>query len=87
MEKVQILAPPKEVDPRVLAWKGAAVLGKMDGSSELWVTPADWVNVLSSRLVLANQNTGHLGDARAQRTVFLSVIKALYRMDTIQCSY
>ncbi|KAG7444906.1 actin-like ATPase domain-containing protein [Guyanagaster necrorhizus] len=42
MEKVQILAPPKEVDPRVLAWKGAAVLGKMDGSSELWVTPADW---------------------------------------------
>ncbi len=43
MEKVQILAPPKEVDPRVLAWKGAAVLGKMDGSSELWVTPADWV--------------------------------------------
>lgn len=43
MEKVQIIAPPKEVDPRVLAWKGAAVLGKMDGVSELWITPTDWV--------------------------------------------
>ncbi|RDB23323.1 putative actin-related protein 8 [Hypsizygus marmoreus] len=42
MEKVQIIPPPKEVDPRVLAWKGAAVLGKMDGVSDLWVTKSDW---------------------------------------------
>ncbi|KAJ7890459.1 hypothetical protein B0H14DRAFT_2336137 [Mycena olivaceomarginata] len=42
MEKVQIIPPPKEVEPTVLAWKGAAVLGKMDGVSELWVTAADW---------------------------------------------
>jgi len=42
MEKVQIIPPPKEVDPRVLTWKGAAVLGKMDSVSELWVTPSDW---------------------------------------------
>ncbi|GLB41816.1 hypothetical protein LshimejAT787_1004160 [Lyophyllum shimeji] len=42
MEKVQIIPPPKEVDPIVLAWKGAAVLGKMDGVSDLWVTKADW---------------------------------------------
>ncbi|KAF8966323.1 actin-related protein [Flammula alnicola] len=42
MEKVQIIPPPKEVDPRVLAWKGAAVLGKMDSVSELWVSPSDW---------------------------------------------
>ncbi|KAF8916271.1 hypothetical protein CPB85DRAFT_1290585 [Mucidula mucida] len=42
MEKVQMIAPPKEVDPQVLAWKGAAVLGKMDGCSELWITPVDW---------------------------------------------
>ncbi|KAJ7813652.1 hypothetical protein B0H13DRAFT_2141812 [Mycena leptocephala] len=42
MEKVQIIPPPKEVDPTVLAWKGAAVLGKMDGVSELWVTQSDW---------------------------------------------
>ncbi|KDR80664.1 hypothetical protein GALMADRAFT_222260 [Galerina marginata CBS 339.88] len=42
MEKVQIIPPPKEVDPRVLAWKGAAVLAKMDSVSELWVSPSDW---------------------------------------------
>lgn len=28
MDKVQIIPPPKGVDPRVLVWKGAAVLGK-----------------------------------------------------------
>jgi actin-related protein 8 len=43
MEKVQIIQPPKDVDQRVLAWKGAAVLGKMDGASDLWLTAADWV--------------------------------------------
>ncbi len=56
MEKVTIIPPPKEVDPRVLAWKGAAVLAKMDGVSELWVTANDWVRhhppaVLFSELV------------------------------------
>jgi actin-related protein 8 len=45
MEKVQILPPAKDVDQRVLAWKGAAVLGKMDGVSDLWVTAADWVGL------------------------------------------
>ena len=43
MEKVQIIPPPSNVDPRVLAWKGAAVLGKMDGVADLWITPQDWV--------------------------------------------
>ncbi|KII85873.1 hypothetical protein PLICRDRAFT_700670 [Plicaturopsis crispa FD-325 SS-3] len=48
MEKVQILPPPKDVDPRVLVWKGAAVLGKMDGVADLWLTGADW-DVLGMR--------------------------------------
>lgn len=48
MDKVQIIPPPKEVDPRVLAWKGAAVLGKMDSVADIWVTPADW-DVLGMR--------------------------------------
>lgn len=48
MEKVQIIPPPKDVDPRVLAWKGAAVLGKMDGVSDLWITAADWVGLFIS---------------------------------------
>ncbi|KAJ3786868.1 hypothetical protein GGU10DRAFT_350434 [Lentinula aff. detonsa] len=42
MERVQIIPPPKDVDHRVLAWKGGAVLGKMDGAAELWVTQQDW---------------------------------------------
>ena len=44
MDKVQIIPPPKGVDPRVLVWKGAAVLGKMDGVSDLWLTATDWVS-------------------------------------------
>lgn len=42
MEKVQIIPPPKDVDPRVLSWKGASVLGKMESVSELWISPSDW---------------------------------------------
>ncbi|KAF9240697.1 hypothetical protein BU15DRAFT_87583 [Melanogaster broomeanus] len=42
MDKVQIIPPPKDIDPKVLAWKGAAVLGKMDSVADLWLTPADW---------------------------------------------
>ncbi|KAJ4469585.1 hypothetical protein J3R30DRAFT_3713806 [Lentinula aciculospora] len=48
MERVQIIPPPKDVDHRVLAWKGGAVLGKMDGAAELWVTQQDW-DVLGMR--------------------------------------
>ena len=48
MDKVQIIPPPKGVDPRVLVWKGAAVLGKMDGVSDLWLTASDWVSRGSS---------------------------------------
>lgn len=45
MEKVQIIPSPKDVDPSVLAWKGAAVLGKMDSAADLWLSPTDWVRV------------------------------------------
>lgn len=47
MDKVQIIPPPKGVDPRVLVWKGAAVLGKMDGVSDLWLTAMEWVSFRS----------------------------------------
>ncbi|KIJ55715.1 hypothetical protein M422DRAFT_151102 [Sphaerobolus stellatus SS14] len=42
MEKVQIIPPPRDVDPRVLCWKGGAVLGKMEAVIDLWVSRADW---------------------------------------------
>ena len=43
MDKVKIIPPPKDVDERVLTWKGASVLGRMEGVTDLWVTGADWV--------------------------------------------
>lgn len=77
MEKVQIIPPPKEVDPRVLAWKGASVLGKMDGVSDLWVTPSDWVCInlafTISRILMLY--TGYIWDAQSQGTMFLSLNK------------
>lgn len=44
MESVEIIPPPKGVDGRVLTWKGASVLGRMDGVTDMWVTGADWVS-------------------------------------------
>lgn len=77
MEKVQIIPPPKEVDPRVLAWKGGAVLGKMDGVSELWVTAPDWVCIwLMPRCVIdvdCLPFKGYSWDAWIERTVLLPI--------------
>jgi actin-related protein 8 len=42
MEKVTILAPPRDIDAASLAWRGGAVLAKMDGVNDLWVTGEDW---------------------------------------------
>ena len=52
MDKVQIIPPPKGVDPRVLVWKGAAVLGKMDGVSDLCLTAAEWVSLRSQTMYI-----------------------------------
>lgn len=42
MEKVQIIAPPRDAPPHTLAWKGAAVLARMEGASDLWLSTEDW---------------------------------------------
>jgi hypothetical protein len=78
MDKVQIIPPPKGVDPRVLVWKGAAVLGKMDGVSDLWLTATEWVSIRSYspmhacfvfwRLLIC---VGPLGDTGPSRTLLL----------------
>ena len=68
MEKVVIIPPPKDVDPRVLVWKGAAVLGKMDGVSDLWITAQDWVGLHLAALELAPliySCPGRVGNARS----------------------
>jgi hypothetical protein len=77
MDKVQIIPPPKGVDPRVLVWKGAAVLGKMDGVSDLWLTATEWVSIrryyrmhVHWRLPI---RVGPLGDTGPSRTLLLLV--------------
>ena len=42
---ITVLPTPKEVDARDLVWKGASVLGKMDGVADLWLTATDWVRM------------------------------------------
>ncbi|KAG8718047.1 actin-like protein arp8 [Ceratobasidium sp. 394] len=42
MEKVQVVPAPKDIDPRVLSWKGAAVLAKLEALNDMWVSGSDW---------------------------------------------
>ncbi|KAI9474754.1 hypothetical protein BX667DRAFT_470220 [Coemansia mojavensis] len=42
VERVDIVAPPRDLDPRVLAWKGGAVLGRLECAREMWVSSTDW---------------------------------------------
>lgn len=84
MDKVQIIPPPKDIDPRILIWRGAAVLGKMDGVADLWVTPAEWVcgfdHILVSLKLFANRALSSIGDvgyAWFEGEMFLFVIQFL----------
>jgi len=73
MEKVQVIPPPKDVSPQILAWKGAAVLGKMESISELWVTPSDWVifSIKHSEGLHLNLLAGDSGYTRPERAMLL----------------
>jgi actin-related protein 8 len=55
VEKVEILSAPREIDPRILAWKGAAVLNKLDTTKEMWLTEKEWSlfgeNALQERIL------------------------------------
>ncbi|CED84587.1 Actin-related protein [Phaffia rhodozyma] len=41
-QPVQIIAPPREIDPRFLIWKGTAVFGRLESIQEFWVGRAEW---------------------------------------------
>ncbi|KAG8808138.1 actin-like protein arp8 [Serendipita sp. 399] len=41
-ENIRIVQKPKELDPRIIIWKGASVLARLETSSEFWVTQRDW---------------------------------------------
>ncbi|KAJ2107259.1 actin-like protein arp8, partial [Coemansia sp. RSA 921] len=36
VDRIDIVAPPRDLDPRVLAWKGGAVLSRLDTAREMW---------------------------------------------------
>jgi len=91
MEKVQIIPPPKDVDKRVLAWKGASVLGRMEGVTEMWVTGADWVSK-ERRIVFTLPphaplpHLEHIRNAGSKRTMLL-IVSAKSREETVPCNY
>lgn len=37
-----VIPPPRDIDPTLLAWKGMAVLPRLDSASEMWFTRAEW---------------------------------------------
>ena len=40
--EVAVIPPPRNMEPECLAWKGLAVLARLDSMQELWVRAADW---------------------------------------------
>lgn len=76
MGDVQVIPPPKDVDKRVLTWKGASVLGRMEGVTDMWVTGADWVSGLAlcySTPLTIPPLPEHVRNASSKRTMFLIV--------------
>ncbi|KAI1313897.1 actin-like protein arp8 [Mortierella claussenii] len=54
VEKVEVLPSPRDMDPRLLVWKGASVLGKLETAKELWIKPLEWQ--LMGRKVLRDKS-------------------------------
>ncbi|OMJ29450.1 Actin-related protein 8 [Smittium culicis] len=50
IEKIEIFPSPRDLDPRVLAWKGGAVLSRLDITNELWIYNSEWRHV-GARLI------------------------------------
>eukprot|EP00123_Amoebidium_parasiticum_P009833 comp19737_c0_seq1/m.23536 comp19737_c0_seq1/g.23536 ORF comp19737_c0_seq1/g.23536 comp19737_c0_seq1/m.23536 type:complete len:680 (-) comp19737_c0_seq1:81-2120(-) len=48
--KIQILENPRDMDPRILSWKGASILARLDYADDYWITAEEWrdqgVNIL-----------------------------------------
>lgn len=45
VDQVEVIARPKEMDPRTICWKGAAILSILDSAQELWITQREWVSI------------------------------------------
>ncbi|KAJ1959197.1 actin-like protein arp8, partial [Dipsacomyces acuminosporus] len=42
IERADIVSAPRDLDPRVLAWKGGAVLSRLECAKEMWITSKEW---------------------------------------------
>ncbi|KAL1128958.1 hypothetical protein AAG570_013492 [Ranatra chinensis] len=42
-EQMDIVTWPKEMDPVMTAWKGAAIMACLESAHELWITPEEWL--------------------------------------------
>ncbi|XP_071982808.1 actin-related protein 8 isoform X1 [Engystomops pustulosus] len=42
VENVEVITRPKDMDPRVIVWKGGAVLSCLDTTQELWIYQREW---------------------------------------------
>ncbi|CAG8507119.1 11868_t:CDS:10 [Ambispora leptoticha] len=41
-DKLEVLSSPRELDPRLLAWKGASVMSKLEIVNESWINSREW---------------------------------------------
>ncbi|KAJ2663544.1 actin-like protein arp8 [Coemansia sp. RSA 1200] len=44
VERAEIVSAPRDLDPRVLAWKGGAVLSRLECARELWISAREWAD-------------------------------------------
>ncbi|KAG0142268.1 hypothetical protein CROQUDRAFT_50536 [Cronartium quercuum f. sp. fusiforme G11] len=44
------IPPPRDIDPRLLAWKGVSLLCRLEAASDLWIRSSDW-EVLGSKAI------------------------------------
>jgi actin-related protein 8 len=45
IDRVEVLPAPRELDPEVLVWKGASVMGKLDSAKDMWIGLEEWENI------------------------------------------
>jgi actin-related protein 8 len=49
-KEIMIGTPPRDLDPQVVAWKGASVFGKLNGTNDSWIGQLEY-DRLGSRLL------------------------------------
>lgn len=49
-KEIQVVAPPREIDPQLLVWKGASIFGKLRGTNDSWIGQLEY-DRLGSRVL------------------------------------